>query len=233
MALVKLGGGVAGISGSIGGTTFARNRFGSYARQRTNPVNPNTTRQSEVRALMANISQAWNQILTAAQRSAWDTYAAAVPWLNRIGETAYLTGFNMFVRTNMAAMSSGVAMITNSPTVLSQAEVPTVNLGTLSSLSQTISATLDPDQPYAEEDGAYLLAYQSKGSHASRNFYGGIMRYFAKGDGSSAAPLDEVTFTDLAYTLVSGQKTFVEFRVLRADGRLSGVVRTSGIAEEI
>ncbi|GAH50296.1 unnamed protein product, partial [marine sediment metagenome] len=48
MALVKLGGGIVQISGSIAGNTFARNRFGNYMRSRTKPVNPNSTRQTDI-----------------------------------------------------------------------------------------------------------------------------------------------------------------------------------------
>ncbi|GAI01350.1 unnamed protein product, partial [marine sediment metagenome] len=45
MALIKYGGGIVQISGSIAGTVFARNKMGNYARPRTKPVNPRTARQ--------------------------------------------------------------------------------------------------------------------------------------------------------------------------------------------
>ena len=41
MALVKYGGGIIQMSGSMAGNTFARNRYGNYMRARTKPVNPN------------------------------------------------------------------------------------------------------------------------------------------------------------------------------------------------
>jgi len=78
MALVKFGGGVVGMSGSIAGTTFARNRSGSYARAKTKPINPNTTLQNLVRATFAMLSARWAQTLTEAQRTAWNLYASSV-----------------------------------------------------------------------------------------------------------------------------------------------------------
>ncbi|GAI58374.1 unnamed protein product, partial [marine sediment metagenome] len=39
MALVKYGGGITQMSGSIAGNTFARNRYGNYVRSRTKPIN--------------------------------------------------------------------------------------------------------------------------------------------------------------------------------------------------
>ncbi len=75
MALVKYGGGIVQMSGSIGGDTFARNRYGNYVRARTKPVNPNTTLQQAVRASMSFLTNRWAQTLDAAQRTAWNPYA--------------------------------------------------------------------------------------------------------------------------------------------------------------
>ncbi|GAH13494.1 unnamed protein product, partial [marine sediment metagenome] len=50
MSLVKYGGGIVQMSGSIAGNTFARNRYGNYVRARTKPINPNSDRQVVVRA---------------------------------------------------------------------------------------------------------------------------------------------------------------------------------------
>ncbi len=97
MALIKFGGGVVQMAGSIAGNVFARNRYGNYARARTKPVNPNSARQVVIRAAIAYLTQHWNGTLTPAERTAWNSYAAAVTMKNRLGENINLTGFNHFI----------------------------------------------------------------------------------------------------------------------------------------
>ena len=82
MALVKYGGGVVQMSGSIGGDTHARNRYGNYIRARTKPINPNTDLQVAIRAAMAFLADRWSQTVTSAQRTAWNLYGASVAMKN-------------------------------------------------------------------------------------------------------------------------------------------------------
>ncbi|GAI27992.1 unnamed protein product, partial [marine sediment metagenome] len=56
MALVQYGGGVLDARGSIGGQVHSKNRFGSYIRARTTPVNPQTNRQDAVRVAVSSLS---------------------------------------------------------------------------------------------------------------------------------------------------------------------------------
>ena len=121
MALIKYGGGIVQMSGSIAGNTHARNRFGNYMRARTKPVNPNTARQVTARARLALLAEDWREVLSDAQRIAWNTYAAGVSWLNGLGEVVHLTGFNMFCRTNAAYMQVSSRQNT-APVILSLAE---------------------------------------------------------------------------------------------------------------
>ena len=59
MALIKYGGGIVDMSGSIAGNTHARNRFGNYMRARTKPVNPNSDRQVAIRAIVSYLAEFW------------------------------------------------------------------------------------------------------------------------------------------------------------------------------
>jgi len=86
MALIKFGGGVVQMSGSIAGNTYARNRYGNYVRARTKPVNPKTDRQSVIRTAMQLLTTRWAQTLTAAQRTAWNLYASNVNMTNFTGD---------------------------------------------------------------------------------------------------------------------------------------------------
>ncbi|GAH61532.1 unnamed protein product, partial [marine sediment metagenome] len=78
MALIKYGGGIIQMSGSVAGSTHARNRFGNYMRARTKPVNPNSARQVTARAVIGFLTARWHENLTDEQRNLWRVYADAV-----------------------------------------------------------------------------------------------------------------------------------------------------------
>ncbi len=111
MALVKFGGGVVGMAGSIAGNTFARNRSGSYVRAKTKPINPRSSAQSLARTTLATLTYRWSQILTAAQRTAWNLYASSVAMKNKLGETIFLSGFNHYIRSNAFLMARGETVV--------------------------------------------------------------------------------------------------------------------------
>ncbi|MCJ7602246.1 MAG: hypothetical protein MUO63_12215, partial [Desulfobulbaceae bacterium] len=119
MALVKFGAGVVQMSGSIGGTTFARNSSGNYARARTTGVNPQSTPQEKVRAVMAYLTDRWLETVTAVQRAAWGDYASAVAMKNRLGESIHLSGFNQYIRSNAALLYADKTVVDAAPTTMS------------------------------------------------------------------------------------------------------------------
>jgi hypothetical protein len=67
---------LSAIRGSINGTVFAQNKSGAYARNRTVPVNPNTTNQQAVRIALGQAAMAW-KTLSAERRAAWDASAGS------------------------------------------------------------------------------------------------------------------------------------------------------------
>lgn len=119
MGLIKLGFGVAGISGKIGGSVFAKNKGGNYARSWTKPTNPQTERQIAQRAKLSTTSNAWKN-LTQAQRAGWDESAKTRTVLNRFGEVKQLSGFQVYQRQNLIALTLGVGLIANAPASQSQ-----------------------------------------------------------------------------------------------------------------
>jgi len=117
MALVKFGAMIADARGSIGGTVFARNRGGAYVRNRTTPINPQSTRQTAVRSLLASLTNLWSTTLTQAQRDAWTLYATNVPLVNSLGESRNVTGINMYVRANSLILDTGGTRADDAPTI--------------------------------------------------------------------------------------------------------------------
>lgn len=106
MARILLGANLAEIRGSQGGTTYSRNRFGNYTRNKTSPVNPRTANQSATRSLFGGIAAAW-RTLAASQRQTWTDAVASGRYdrTNNFGLTYRPTAFNVFVGVNTALMS--------------------------------------------------------------------------------------------------------------------------------
>jgi hypothetical protein len=119
MGLIKFGGGVAGISGKIGGTVYARNKAGAYARNWARPVNPGTVLQSIARGILAAGATQW-QTLNASQVDAWNAYAAGMTRLNRQGDSYTPSGRQIFIETYANMRTAGLApLATPGPTIVS------------------------------------------------------------------------------------------------------------------
>lgn len=114
MALVLFGNGVADIRGSINGTTFARNKSGAYARNRTTPVNPNTVLQSSNRVRFGQQAAKWTA-LTNAQQDSWIALAAGATRLNRLGQAYTPSGRQLFLESANNMSIIGQPALTTAP----------------------------------------------------------------------------------------------------------------------
>ena len=221
MALVKFGGGVVQMSGSIAGDTFARNRYGNYVRARTKPTNPNTARQVAVRSAMAFLTDRWAQTLTIVQRTAWNLYGSSVTMKNRLGENTFLTGFNHYIRSNMIRKQTTSTLIDDGPVIFElPAKDPTFAI-TASEATQDISYTFDVAMDWATEDGAFMFLFSGQPQNAQRNFFGGPWRITARLVGVDPGPLVSPTDAESEYAIAELQHIWCYGRISRADGRLS------------
>lgn len=218
MALLKYGGGIVAMSGSIAGNTFARNRYGNYSRSRTKPVNAKSSGQVLIRSIMSYLAEAWHEQLSAAQRTAWATYANAISMNNRLGEAIKLSGFNHFIRSNAMSMFIGNAMIKPGPTTLSlPAKDPTFAI-TAAASTQLISVTFDNTLPWAEQPNALLGLFMGRPQLVTRNFFNGPWRLTGYKAGSTPLPASPFTKTAI-FTLTAGQRIWVYARITEQDGR--------------
>lgn len=219
MALVKYGGGVIQMSGSIAGTTHARNRAGNYARARTKPVNPNSALQVAVRSALSYLTQYWHETLSAANRIGWNTYAAAVATKNRLGETTYLTGFNHFLRSNIVRSLLGQTLCPNAPTILSLPDKDSTFAIAASAATQIITITWDDALPWGDIAASVLGLWMGVPQLATRNFFGGPWRGNGSIPGNQTSPSERTAI----FTLVAGQKIWMYARVSTGptDSRLS------------
>lgn len=213
---------IAAASGSVGGLTASRNRYGQYFRTRVVPVNPNTPAQITVRALFAAAATAWKAI-AGSERDAWDTYAINTPVLNKLGNSITLTGFSMYVRSNSVRDLAGLAMVDPGPSIFGLPDF--TQSGMTASTSgpgvTTVSLAFDGQDDWVDEDDAAMIYFVSRPQSPTINFFKGPFRFLGTvlGD-ATTAPTPPVDLQS-PFTGAPGQKIFVRARVLRADGRLS------------
>lgn len=226
MALVKFGGGVVQMSGSIAGDTFARNRYGNYARARTKPTNPNTGLQQAVRAALAFLTDRWSQTLTADQRTAWNLYASNVSMKNRLGEVIQLTGFNHYIRSNMIRTQANRPEIDDGPVVFELPAKDPMYAITASEATQEITTTYDDGLAWASETGGFMFLFGGQPQNPQRNFFAGPWRYYGYIPGVDAAPPAGPHVIDGEFAIAEGQHLWCYGRISRADGRLSEPFRS-------
>ena len=227
MALIKFGGGIVGMSGSIAGTTFSRNHYGSYARARTKPINPSTAGQQVARAALSFLADRWAQTLSAAQRTAWNLYGSSVAMTNRLGETTYMTGFNHYIRSNSILKRSGRTVVDAGPTVF---ELPATDPTFSIACAQTdnkCTFTYDDTAAWANEDNGWMHMFMGQPQNAQRNFFGGPWKLFAAVAGNNGAPPSSPDAVAGPFVMTELQRVWVYARISRADGRLSAPFRAN------
>lgn len=175
------------LSGSVGGLTASRARGGvNYFRIRANPTNPQTERQTQVRANFGQLSQFWRGTLTDAQRDSWRLEAGG----------SALQGLNLYQRTNSVRLQIGLARVDEftpfTPPPLVETGSPALENIALQ-LSQ-IRLTFTAGAIWASQDGAGLAVYVTPGIPGSRTFENRERLQFAVlGDGTTepTSPVDE------------------------------------------
>jgi len=212
MALILFGNGVADARGSIAGTVFARNRSGAYARNRTKPVNPNTTAQSQVRQNLSDLQNYFRSALTTAQQNGWKFYAEQSPTLNRLGQSIKLTAINQFIRTNSLRLLAALSILDDAPATNGVPFAPILGL-TCDTTDGLQLATETPAQAANE-----VLALQiSPPKPFTVNFFRTGFVQSVYNVGVLTLPITLKPDTDVAI----GQRYFVNARFMDATGRVS------------
>jgi len=218
MALLRLGLGSQG-SGSIGGTTLSRNRFGSYVRARSIPVNPATDRQTAVRNAIRALTIAWQVTLSQAQRDAWDVYAANVDWVNKLGDSVNLTGLNHYVRSNTPLVQNGIARVDAAPVIFNLATAELSLSATASEATQDLTIDGDPAADWIGEAGAWQFYSMGLPQNGAIKFFNGPYRQISAVPGAGPPPFPAVIAA--AFPFAADQRIWIRSRIARGDGRLS------------
>jgi len=221
MGLVKFGGGIIQISGKLGGNIFSRNKGGNYVRGFTNPINPNTGLQVAVRASLAQLTDRWSNTLTAANRTAWNLYAASVTVTNRLGESVNISGFNHYIRSGVEFLNRLGGYTDAGPVVFEIPEQDPTLAITATEAGQTISVTFDNALDWANETGATMFIYQGTPQNGQRNFFAGPWRFIGNVLGDDAVPPVSPVVIPVDFAIAEGQRQWIFARIRRVDGRLS------------
>jgi hypothetical protein len=219
----------ADLSGSIGAVTASHNRGGAYFRTKAIPVDPGTSFQTVIRGYMSTLTSAWNNVLTAAQRAAWDNYALQVPLNDPLGNPRNVGGVGMYVRSNVPRLQAGEPQVNAAPTVFNLGEYTQPVMAAPSVATQDVAFAFTNTDDWANEDDAAMLFLVSRGLNPSVNYHKGPYRFAGLVQGDSVTPPTSPVTITLPFVVTLGQKVFAEVKVTRADGRLSAKFRDSDI----
>ena len=111
MARVKLSPIFTNISGSIGGMTVQRNKFGVSLRQKPLPLKSNSPAQYIVRQYMTIIQAAW-QDLTDAQRLQWNRFLDFSGQTINNDKSVKLSGHALYLKYQLFRLLSGYPLLT-------------------------------------------------------------------------------------------------------------------------
>ncbi len=219
MAITKIGAPLAGIRGTIGGTTFSANRSGTYAKGWSRGSNPRSNLQSKERGTFGGLNANW-RALTNAERTDWDTYAAAAAQelFNSLGEGFFASGFNWFVRINVHRLSTDKSLRTTFPTATRPSQ-PTITTFVVNETGSGNAELTFPDADFGGTDQVIVHGYRS--NTISRSVAGNVRLWKF----STVDPGTQTLINDELDTIYGSRELarrwFVEMRVQDNQGQRS------------
>jgi len=215
------------IRGSVGGNVYSRNRFGPYVRNRAVPVNPQSSRQTIIRSIFANLALRWRESLNQDQRDQWDVYGDNVLVKNRLGLDIKLTGFNHYIRSNSIRQLNGLSIVDDGPAIFDKPGEDPLFAITGSEASQQIIVTFDDTLAWQEDNSACFSVFMGEPQNSARLFFGGPWRHMGYVEGNSAAPLTSPQVMAAPFPMQQGQKVNCYARIGRSDARLSDTFQSA------
>ncbi len=198
----------ASTSGSIGGTTFSRNRGGQYIRRRAIPTNPDSIPQQTVRAILSEQSQAWAD-RTDAERDAWKNWAIQNPITDVLGQQITLTGHQAFIKLNSRLDLTNDTELTAPPIINAPAGLLTLALTADIGVGTTeITFTTTPTAA-----GVKLWLTAALVNSAGISYVRNLRRFIVATTAALASPFDYQADLELVLgTMIVGQTVHVSVR---------------------
>jgi len=112
MAILKLGPLVSDIRGSVGGVVFSRSRGGTCCRARVKPTLGQSAAHTDITTTANAMRSAWTNILTQANRDAWNAAASNTIFRDGLGRDYTPSGYHCWMRLiGMRALWPGIGPI--------------------------------------------------------------------------------------------------------------------------
>lgn len=228
MAKFTAGVGFGTASGSIAATTYSRNRFGPYIRNRAIPVNPSTSAQAAVRSRFGTRVAAWRG-LTAAQRAQWNTQAALITLVDSLGNTYTPSGAQFYASVNLNRSICGNAELTAPPIVDTP---PAIATATLTAAGGTPSLSLAFTAPIVAGD--FVVVQATAPSSAGRSFFGrSEYKQIAVLDSTDTTPVDLLAAYEAVFGTIDsgdvGAKISIRLVPISANGFAQAHARADAI----
>src|SRR5512138_171753 len=99
MAIIQMGAIVAKISGKIGGQTAALGRNGQYIKNTGSYKKTSSNYRRDILSSKRSLEGSWGA-LNAGDRLSWDTASTSFPYINRVGDTKYYSGYQLYCKFN-------------------------------------------------------------------------------------------------------------------------------------
>jgi hypothetical protein len=211
---------VTAASGKIGGMVASHNRGGMYFRSLAIPTNPNTPQQQVTRASLGQLAVAWRS-LPGINPILWDIYAAQVPLVDAMGDPIFVSGINMFIRSNTPRLNVGLPVVEAGPSTYDLGEVGPIAVSNATEAGQTLDVDFAVADAWVDEDDSAMLVYLSRPHNPSTNFFKGPYRFAGQIPGDSVTPPTSPATITAPFPFLEGQRIFYRINVSRADGRLS------------
>lgn len=210
-------------SGSRRNDTYSRNRYGQYVRNRSIPVNPQTSYQGTVRAAFGAAAQAWAS-LTNAQRASWEAYASTHPVIDSLGQFKYLTGSAIYVKIRAQQSAASITIGVLPPAEPSFVANPSLAVSAAET-GQVMTITGD-DQPTNYKAMVYATPQLSPG----RSYPVGRKLVRVVASSMWSTPVSFITsWSDRFGTLQAGKKIIYDVRLVSDDGVYGPIDRVSAI----
>jgi len=153
MARIVLGPIVTDARNKLGSVVFSRVRSGPFTRNWLKPRQPKTIYQQNVKTVYATLINYWSNLLTPANRAAWQQLANLTRWPSKMGNTWTPTPQQLFVKLNALAIEAGGSVLTTPGPTVNPATPGNIYLGA-NNLTQAI--TLDTDNALPSGYGALI-----------------------------------------------------------------------------
>lgn len=222
MSKIKYSALVSDVRNKLNGSVMSKNRYGNYIRNKTTPVNPQTTAQQNARAQLASNSQAWAG-LSQAQRQAWSSLAAELPFTDIFGDSKILAGNALFNKLNGNLNKIGELAISDAP---AKVAVPAVFTTAVSAV-QTAGAitTLDVTiNPATVPAGFEVGVYATPGVSPGKSFVKNQFRFLGAAPAPAAGVIDLEPLWNSRYgTVTAGQRIFIRLSLISTNSGQQGI----------